>query len=68
MKFNHQALLVNDLNKSGSFYKDILGLQEISVGASQSPPKRWFKIKGGMEIHLISTKKKLKPIKKPIYI
>ena len=45
MKFNHQALLVNDLNKSGNFYKDILGLEEIIVGASQSPPKRWFKIK-----------------------
>ena len=67
MKFNHQALLVNDLNKSGNFYKDILGLEEISVGASQSPPKRWFKIKEGMEIHLISTKKKLKPIPKGVH-
>ena len=45
MKFNHQALLVNDLNKSGSFYKDILGLQEISVGASQSPPKDGLKLR-----------------------
>ena len=68
MKFNHQALLVNDLNKSGNFYKDILGLEEISVGASQSPPKRWFKIKGGMEIHLISSKKNLKPIPKGVHM
>lgn len=64
MKFNHKALLVNDLKKSGNFYKDILGLEEISVGASQSPSKRWFKIKGGMEIHLISTKENLKPVPK----
>lgn len=68
MKFNHQALLVNDLNKSGNFYKDILGLEEIIVGASQSPPKRWFKIKGGMEIHLILTKKKLKLIPKGVHM
>ena len=68
MKFNHQALLVNDLNKSADFYKEILGLEEISVGASQSPPKRWFKFKGGMEIHLISTKENLKAIPKGIHM
>ena len=45
MKFNHQALLVNDLNLSGDFYRDILGLEEIEVGAGQNPPKRWFKNK-----------------------
>ena len=33
MKFNHQALLVNDLNLSGDFYRDVLGLEEIEVGA-----------------------------------
>ena len=68
MKFNHQALLVNDLNQSGDFYNNILGFEEIEVGAGQSPPKRWFKSDDGMEIHLISTKEKLKSIPKGIHM
>ena len=47
MKFNHQALLVNDLNQSGDFYNNILGFEEIEVGAGQNPPKRWFKSDDG---------------------
>ena len=58
MKFNHQELLVNDLNLSGDFYRDILGLEEIEVGASQTPPKRWFKNNQGIEMYLIFTKQK----------
>ena len=68
MKFNHQALLVNDLNQSGNFYNNILGFEEIEVGAGQNPPKRWFKSDDGMEIHLISTKEKLKSIPKGIHM
>jgi len=68
MKFNHQALLVNDLNQSGDFYNNILGFEEIEVGAGQNPPKRWFKSDDGMEIHLISTKEKLKSIPKGIHM
>ena len=68
LKFNHQALLVNDLNQSGDFYNNILGFEEIEVGASQKPPKRWFKSDDGMEIHLISTKEKLKSIPKGVHM
>jgi len=68
MKFNHQALLVNDLNQSGDFYNNILGFEEIEVGAGQNPPKRWFKSDDGMEIHLISTKEKLKLIPKGVHM
>ena len=68
MKFNHQALLVNDLNLSGNFYRDVLGLEEIEVGAGQNPPKRWFKNDQGIEIHLISTKEKLNVIPKGIHM
>ena len=68
MKFNHQALLVNDLNQSGDFYNNILGFEEIQVGAGQNPPKRWFKSDDGMEIHLISTKEKLKSIPKGVHM
>ena len=67
-KFNHQALLVNDLNQSGDFYNNILGFEEIEVGAGQNPPKRWFKSDDGMEIHLISTKEKLKSIPKGVHM
>ena len=68
MKFNHQALLVNDLNLCGDFYRDVLGLVEIEVGAGQNPPKRWFKNNQGIEIHLISTKEKLNIIPKGIHM
>ena len=68
MKFNHQALLVNDLNQSGDFYNNILGFEEIEVGAGQNPPKRWFKSEDGIEIHLISTKEKLKSIPKGVHM
>ena len=68
MKFNHQALLVNDLNQSGDFYNNILGFEEIEVGAGQNPPKRWFKSDDGMEIHLISTKEKIKSIPKGVHM
>ena len=68
MKFNHQALLVNDLNQSGDFYNNILGFEEIEVGAGQNPPKRWFKSDDGMEIHLISTKEKLTSIPKGVHM
>ena len=68
MKFNHQALLVNDLNLSGDFYRDVLGLEEIEVGAGQNPPKRWFKNNQGIEMHLISTKEKLNVIPKGIHM
>ena len=68
MKFNHQALLVNDLNLSGDFYRDILGLEEIEVGASQTPPKRWFKNNQGIEMHLIFTKQKLSVLPKGIHM
>ena len=68
MKFNHQALLVNDLNLSGDFYRDILGLEEIEVGAGQTPPKRWFKNNQGIEMHLIFTKQKLSVIPKGVHM
>ena len=68
MKFNHQALLVNDLNLSGDFYRDVLGLEEIEVGAGQNPPKRWFKNNQGIEMHLISSEEKLSILPKGIHM
>lgn len=42
LTFNHQALPVKQLQKTGDFYVDILGFEEIEVTASQNPPKRWL--------------------------
>ena len=41
--FDHQALIVNNLQDSGDFYLNILGFEEIPVLAGQNPPKRWFR-------------------------
>ena len=53
--FDHQALIVNNLQDSGDFYLNILGVEEIPVLAGQNPPKRWFRNINGKEIHLIQS-------------
>ena len=59
---------VNNLKESGDFYIDILGLQEIPVGAGQDPPKRWFKTNNGKEIHLIQSKSEINQLPKSIHM
>ena len=66
--FDHQALIVNNLQKTGDFYIDILGLQEIPVGAGQDPPKRWFKTENGKEIHLIQSTSEINELPKSIHM
>jgi len=66
--FDHQALIVNNLQKSGDFYIDILGLEEIPVGAGQDPPKRWFKTNNGKEIHLIQSASEINELPKSIHM
>ena len=44
MKFNHQALLVNDLNQSGDFYNNILGFEEIEVELVKTHLKDGLKV------------------------
>lgn len=66
--FDHQALIVNNLQKSGDFYLDILGLKEIPVGAGQDPPKRWFKTYNGKEIHLIQSTSAINELPKSIHM
>lgn len=53
LSFNHQALSVKDLQRSGDFYKNVLGLEEIT-NRTQSPGIRWFSLGEGKELHLIS--------------
>ena len=55
LKFNHQALPVKELQKTGDFYVEILGFEEIEVTASQTPPKRWLINHEGKQLHLITS-------------
>lgn len=55
LTFNHQALPVKQLQKTGDFYVNILGFEEITVTASQKPPKRWLVNHEGKQLHLITS-------------
>jgi len=55
LTFNHQALPVKELQKTGDFYVEILGFEEIEVTASQTPPKRWLINHEGKQLHLITS-------------
>ena len=55
LTFNHQALPVKELQKTGDFYVEILGFEEIEVTASQTPPKRWLVNHEGKQLHLITS-------------
>jgi catechol 2,3-dioxygenase-like lactoylglutathione lyase family enzyme len=55
LTFNHQALPVKQLKKTGDFYINILGFEEIEVTASQNPPKRWLMNHEGKQLHLITS-------------
>ncbi len=59
--FNHIALSVKDLDQSVQFYKDIIGLQEIT-NRSELEGIRWFSFVEGIELHLVSI------VKEPVII
>lgn len=50
--FQHQALVVSDLNASAIFYREVLGLQEIK-NETQKPTRRWFSLGDNLELHLL---------------
>lgn len=45
-------MVVDDVDKSAEFYKNILNLEEISH-PDKKPGFRWFTIKGSSQLHLI---------------
>lgn len=53
LTFNHIALSVKDVNKSADFYKNVLGLEEIT-NRTKMDGIRWFSLGEGKELHLIS--------------
>lgn len=57
LAFNHTALLVSDLERSVSFYKKIMFLEEIQA---PGPLHRWFSLGEGVQLHLIKENKTVK--------
>ena len=51
-KFDHQAIIVDDIKVSGDFYANILNLEEISH-PDKKPGFRWFIVNGNSQVHLI---------------
>src|SRR5438067_6627950 len=67
LSFNHMALSVKDVNRSADFYKNVLGLQEITNRAKMDGV-RWFSLGEGKELHLISIVKDTVIINKAVHL
>lgn len=66
LSFNHLSLSVKDLNHTANFYKNVLGLQEIS-NRTKKDGIRWFSLGEGKELHLISLLKDTVIINKAVH-
>ena len=64
--FNHLALSVSDVDRSAEFYKDVLGLEEIT-NRTKMEGIRWFSFNEGKELHLISVIKEKVTINKAVH-
>lgn len=67
LSFNHMALSVKDVNQSADFYRNVLGLQEITNRAKMDGI-RWFSLGEGKELHLISILKDTVMINKAVHL
>ena len=67
MIYNHSALSVKDVDRSATFYKTILNLQEIT-NRTKKEGIRWFATGDGKELHLVSTIKEPVSINKAIHL
>ncbi|WP_420601433.1 VOC family protein [Flagellimonas sp.] len=50
--FDHQSLVVTNLMKTGDFYKEVFGFEEIPHPENK-PGFRWFNMYGNSQLHLI---------------
>ena len=67
LTFNHLALSVKSLDESATFYKQVLGLQEIT-NKTKIEGIRWFSFGEGKELHLISFLKEPVIINKAVHL
>ncbi len=51
-QFDHQSLVVQNLMKTGDFYRDVFGFEEVPH-PEHKPGFRWFNIYGNSQLHLI---------------
>lgn len=51
-EFDHQSIVVKDVNVSAEFYGNILGLEE-TPHPDNPPTIRWFIVNGNSHVHLI---------------
>ncbi len=65
--FNHLALSVKSLDESAAFYKEVLGLQEIT-NKTKIEGIRWFALGEGKELHLISIVKEPVTVNKAVHM
>ncbi len=64
--FNHISLSVKNTDESATFYKDVLGLQEITNNTKINAT-RWFSLGEGKELHLVSILKEPVIINKAVH-
>lgn len=55
LEFDHTNILVSDLDASASFYRDILGLEELPTPWGRNPSVRFFSVGGSRQIHVVQT-------------
>jgi catechol 2,3-dioxygenase-like lactoylglutathione lyase family enzyme len=65
--FDHMALSVKDLDSSADFYKNVLGLKEIT-NRTKIEGIRWLTLSDGTELHLISIIKDSFTLNKAIHL
>ena len=51
-QFDHQSIVVSDVNVSADFYGNVLGLSE-TAHPDNPPTIRWFVVNGNSHVHLI---------------
>ena len=68
LKFDHQALPVNNLKITGDFYRDILGFKDIPTLVGTKYTHRWLANYEGKEIHLIFSNDEIQKTPKQIHM
>ena len=68
LKYDHQALPVNNLKITGDFYRDILGFKDIPTLVGTKDSHRWLSNYEGKEIHLIFSNDEIQKTPKQIHM